>query len=663
MKLLRHPLTLLSLTVATFPLACTAGTPVDAIDGSGSVDGGLAVDGNRPANDGGSTDGLTVDQGNAPGVCGNAALETQEACDDGNLTAGDGCSEKCFVEEGFVCPKEGEACRPYAKCGDGKLVFPEQCDDDGVEAGDGCSPLCKLEVGFKCDGEPSTCVPTVCGDGNLEGAETCEAADGMPFDGCSLTCQAEPSCTGDGCTSSCGDGLVIGSEQCDDGNATPNDGCSADCQIEEGYECPPTPACEGENCFLELPIIYRDFQGTHPDFYPPEDKTCTSATAGLAANRLGDDGKPVLAGSSPCIESADSFAEWYGAKPGPSATLVDHIKLYPNGQGGFVNRYGENGEAWPRVATEQQTATVRCTEAGCCAGEDPWNCCEANETTCRACTYNASSGCEQTIDELDGNPLFFPLDGNPDALPAGGGAAKIPSEIYGAVGWPWENPACADGGVCTTPEHNFFFTTEIAYWFKYEEGATANLTFVGDDDVWVYLNRRLVLDLGGIHVPLSGSLSLTADGNVTLRTAQPDDANAPTAMPQPAGDTQLSLTTTTAAELGLEPGGVYEIKMFHAERKPEGSSFQLTLSGFNAARSQCTAICGDGILGAGEQCDDGMNNAKQGEPIPHNGCGFNCELGAYCGDGIVQSESGEECDDGDPNAPNDCSGCRRITVK
>ena len=41
---------------------------------------------------------------------------------------------------------------------------------------------------------------------------------------------------------------------------------------------------------------------------------------------------------------------------------------------------------------------------------------------------------------------------------------------------------------------------------------------------------------------------------------------------------------------------------------------------------------------------------------PYGGCTTACELGPYCGDGIVQEH--ESCDDGDPNAPLHCSACR-----
>jgi cysteine-rich repeat protein len=35
--------------------------------------------------------------------CGDGALTTTEACDDGNDASGDGCSPTCSVEPGFAC--------------------------------------------------------------------------------------------------------------------------------------------------------------------------------------------------------------------------------------------------------------------------------------------------------------------------------------------------------------------------------------------------------------------------------------------------------------------------------------------------------------------------------------------------------------------------------
>ena len=576
----------------------------------------------------------------APPNCGNGELTDDEACDDGNKSLGrrlqrDVPSSRAWLQ----LRQSGQSLSRDRALWRRSRRVERTLRRRQHGAGDGCSERCKIELGKKCDGSPSVCTDAECGNSIVEGAESCDDGNDVPFDGCSSLCLREPNCKAETCTSDCGDGLVI-NEGCDDGNTLDGDGCSATCTVETGFTCKQEPQCEKVNgqCVLRVPAIFRDFWGSHPDFGGGNEcglKEGDPIVPGIAGAMLDAEGRPVLgtAPASACIQSAQSFGTWFRDGAG-AVRVVGNVVLFDNGEGGYVNRFGDNGEklvvyvaarAWAAAvtgATSQATCAPGCTtrtrsslqcdnqcrpdhdavadktrqhtqreqelaqrrssslrreaqanpdaaaiatletqiaaleaqiaeleadiETLTAAADACDTACQtqfdalvdACVADCKPCSGNPTQWCTGGVArEFDGTPVFFPVDGVMGADPRRSARPGFPLNMATMVG-PTKTTYFPGA-----PLHNFYFTSEVQYWFRTRRTPTRAST--------------------SRETTTSGCSSTAASRSTSAASTCRWMARSPSTPP-------------SAARFGLTPGNVYKIAVFQAERKRDGSSFRLT---------------------------------------------------------------------------------------
>ena len=264
-------------------------------------------------------------------LCGNAAQEGNEQCDDGasnSDTEPDACRTDCSLpwcgdgvtdsdeecDDGDGIPNDG--CEPDCTwtriCGNGIVEPGETCDDFNDVAGDGCSDTCQHEI--------------ICGDGVAEGDEECDDgvdnSDTLPG-GCRTTCLM----------AYCGDGVLDPGEGCDDGNDVAGDGCDPGCPIM--VECGNGIKEPGEEC--DQGIQNSDTQANACR------TTCQLAGCGdgvIDANEVCDDGNKV--GGDACPATCAAIA------PTPGSVIVNELMIHPNAvvdaNGEWIELYNTTGD-------------------------------------------------------------------------------------------------------------------------------------------------------------------------------------------------------------------------------------------------------------------------------------------------------------------------------
>lgn len=253
-----------------------------------------------------------------------------------------------------------------------------------------------------------------------------------------------------------------------------------------------TNSAEVAPAYIDLTGVVRDFRektvnGGHPDFEQKPDYGFGHYMGNIAES-LDADGKPQFVGGGFHVEK-----QWTDKKGNPI-----YYKYYSAARGDIVGKAGKTSaggiqsplkfKQWFRDAPGVNLSRPLALKL-----------------------IRSKSGSYVFDDKTD--PLYK----------SKGGFFPIDDQLLG-------NP----GG---SPKHNFHFTYELHTEFTYDNAANQMFKFIGDDDVWVYINGKLVIDIGGVHAAVEQYVELN--------------------------------------RLGLKDGETYTLDFFFAERHRTQSNFRI----------------------------------------------------------------------------------------
>jgi choice-of-anchor A domain-containing protein len=590
--------------------------------------------------------------------CGDGFVQAGEECDDGNLVNSDGCTNACEL----------------AECGDGIVGPGEQCDDGNADNGDACT---------------NTCTNAVCGDGFVQPGEECDDGNGVNTDACTNACRNAECGDGivgpgeechdanlvnsDACTNACelaecGDGIVGPGEECDDGNGINTDACTNACNFgfcgdnirQLGEECDDGNLASGDGCSDACMVEFcGDGIVSGPEECDDGNATNNDGCSSSCAIEFCGDGITQIGeacddGNLDDFDGCDSTRNVTPVCLDDLGVANDYNLFVFTSYTGGVDLDGKVAAGTDLVMNDFSVATRDPGGAALVAGETATL---SNGTFAGDAFYGVSASVTNVVvtgTVAQGTPINFPVaQANLTDLSANlstlGDNGVTDVQVF-----PSATLIFLTG---TDPSLNVFnvTTTDVNAASVFEINAPAGSTVLVNID-------GPDLDLTAIGINVNGTDNRHVLYNLPSATSVfIENARVAGSMLAPFADVEFNAGAFDGTLVANSATGDGEYHTF----KFEGSL-------------PCVE-CGDGVIDANEQCDDGNNvggdgcsatcrfegcgdgqiqpgeTCDDGNQLPGDGCSATCEIepGSICGDGLPWP--GEECDDGNTDGFDGCN--------
>jgi len=398
----------------------------------------------------------------------------------------------------------------------------------------------------------------------------------------------------------CGDGILDAGEQCDDGNTNPGDGCSASCTTESPGSWPSASEPMGHNdpyCEATYGKTPAEIEAT-PCGVTENIAANTTVSACTHNNVIDFQGDNITIDCVKWSTGATPFGTRCEQADGCENIKILHSTITGNaGAGTTQSLLLFNSRIWPFKSVLVEKNDI-----------------------------SRSDVLVQTGSSINGDTLALPGEGNKALVIRG-------NRLHGVTRF----------GSSVT---NMIYLAESPRGVLIEGNLIDGSDSIGGVEVGSLIQDMATSAPAGNHVIRNNHFISDATGDAMNFSGNPYCA-APINFDgnkidlNSSGLFNYTLGATTCPRIDLRAGA-------SCSGNTSEDGFPMTCAGDGGGASQ--SVCGNAVLDAGEQCDDGNTTAG-------DGCNASCRIEA-CGNAVL--DAGEQCDDGNKTAGDGCNATCRI---